>query len=226
MKPPIHRLKKAEIGWLADNTCKAHRHSYLEHYSCYLSEQPDRQEKVGFLDIEASNLKADFGIILSYCIKTGGKDEMLSSVLTLEDIQKAKAGDEDKRVVQNIIRDMQKYDRIVTFYGTRFDIPYIRTRALMMDLPFPGYGTLKHTDDYFIMRHRFCLSSNRLENSTRCLLGKTEKTRIENKFWRGGVRGDKASLDYILDHNEKDVLDLEKLHNKIIYYARRSDNSI
>ena len=220
-KPPVHRLNKKEIVWLASNYCQ-HGHTYLEHYGCY---EP-KKERVGFLDIEASNLKADFGVILSYCIKEAGAKKIYEGTLTPQDIKKASIGCEDKRLVTQLVADLANFDRIVTYYGKRFDVPYIRSRALMTGVKFPLFGSLIHVDLYFVLRNRFCLSSNRLENACRTLLGKTEKTRIENKFWRGGVRGEKKSLEYILDHNRKDVLDLEKLYNKVIDYARRMDTSI
>ena len=66
MSVPLHRLKKQELVWLATHRCR-HRHLYIEHYNCYLKEHPDR-EKIGFLDIESSNLDGDYGIMLSYWI--------------------------------------------------------------------------------------------------------------------------------------------------------------
>lgn len=210
------------MKYLATHYC-THGHSFLEHYNCY---EPPEAERIGFLDIEASNLDADFGIILSYCIKDSVSSKIYEDTLTLKDVQQSKAGDEDKRIVAKLIEDVGQFDKIVTYYGKRFDVPYIRTRALSTGVEFPVYGTLSHIDLYFVLRHRFKLSSNRLENACRVLLNKTQKTRIENKFWRGGTRGDKKSLQYILDHNRKDVLDLEKLYYKVIDYVRRQDTSI
>ena len=225
MPAPVHRLKKAEIVRLANSKCQ-HDHTYLDHYNCYLEEQPEAQEKIGFLDIESSNLVADFGIMLSYCIKERGNDTILSSVIKRHDIQKAKAGDEDRKVVAQCIKDLQKFDRIVTYYGKRFDIPFIRTRASSCGLDFPSYGSLIHDDLYFVVRHRFRMSSNRLENACRVLLGDTNKTRIEGKYWRAAARGDEESLSYILDHNEKDVVDLERLYDHVLDFVRRQDTSI
>jgi uncharacterized protein YprB with RNaseH-like and TPR domain len=177
-------------------------------------------ERVGFLDIETSNLVADFGIILSYCIKPLGHGKKIDEArITKKDIRE---GREDGRVVEKLLRDLTKYDRVVTYYGTRFDIPYVRTRAMVNGVGhlFPSHGVLAHTDLYYVVRSRFKLSSNRLENANRVLLGKTQKTRVDSKYWRGGVRGDRASLEYILDHNRKDVLDLEKLYLHIKRYMR------
>jgi len=187
---------------------------------------PETEERLGFLDIEASNLDADFGIILSYCILDADSRKIYENTIHPDDIAKARAGDEDKMLVTQLIQDMGRFTRLVGYYSSRFDIPYIRARALMTGVPFPEYGSLMHVDLYYVIRNRFKLSSRRLENACRTLLGKTEKTRIENRFWRGGVRGDKESLAYILDHNRKDVLDLEKLYNKVIRFAAGRSVSI
>lgn len=221
---PVHRLKKAEIVRLASMRCKAHGHTYLTHYSCYQKDFPGTEERVGFLDLECSNLKPDYGIVLCYCIKDGGTDQIDQGVLTASDIKKAKSGEEDKRVVEACIKDMLKYDRVVTFYGKRFDLPFLRSRAVMNGSDFPPYGTMKHTDMYDIAKRNFNLSSRRLENCCRNLLGHTDKTRIENAFWRGAVRGDKESLAYVLDHCIHDVVDLEKLYEKTKQYSKHTDS--
>lgn len=220
---PIHRLKKTEIVYLATHNCE-HKHTYLTHYACYLRDHPDL-ERLGFLDIEASNLDADFGIILSWCIKDANSKKIHEGRITRHDIESAEAGDEDKRVVQELVGNLKYFDHVVTYYGTKFDIPYIRTRAVACGVDFPVFGTLKHTDLYYIVRHRFKLSSNRLENACRVIMKKTQKTRIDSKFWRGGARGDEASLAYILDHNRKDVLDLEALYQKVILFSRKVERS-
>ncbi len=218
---PLHRMKKDLIVWLGSHYCK-HGHTYLAHYGCY----EGHKERIGYFDIESSNLVADFGIVLSYAIKDGNSNKIYSSVLTPEDIKKAKMGQEDKRLVRQCLADLKQFDRIVTYFGSRFDLPFVRARALSVGLDFPNYGTQKHTDLYFILRGRVALSSKRLENACRVLLGKTNKTRIDAKYWRAGVRGDKKSLAYILDHNKKDVIDLEKLYLKMVHFSKPTDTSI
>jgi uncharacterized protein YprB with RNaseH-like and TPR domain len=181
---------------------------------------------VGFLDIEASNLDADFGIMLSYCIKIAGSKEILQGVLTKADIETSKPGCEDTRIIRQLVKDFEQFDRIVTFFGKGFDVPFIRARAIIDKVKFPNYGSVIHTDVYYIVRSRVKLSSRRLENCCRVLLGKTNKTRINNAYWRGAVRGCKKALDYVLDHNKKDVIDLERLYNKVINFSRKNDQSI
>jgi uncharacterized protein YprB with RNaseH-like and TPR domain len=221
-RQPLNQLKASQLRWLANHYCP-HGHTFLSHYQCY---EPPKEERVGFLDIETSNLAADFGIILSYCIKDGSSKQVLEGVLTPEDVAIAAAGNEDKRVVKACIEDILKFDRLVTYYGKRFDMPFIRTRAVSNKVPFPLFKQRFHTDLYDVIKRKFRLSSNRLENACRVLLGKTDKTRIENRFWRGAVRGDERSLSYVLDHNRKDVLDLEKLYRKTIGFSQLTEASI
>lgn len=225
-KLPIHRLKKKEIIWLATHNCKAHAHSYLSHYNCFLRENPNLEEKVGFLDIETSNLDANWGIMLSYCIKDKDSNRIYSSVITKRDIGKYNADQTDKRILTKLIKDLKRFDRIVTHYGRRFDIPYIRTRALIMKVPFPFFGSIQNDDTWVIARKKLKLNSNRLATIEKALLGKGTKTHLQPKYWIAGARGDKKALEYILDHNIKDVLALEKIWYKLRDFVSKTNCSI
>jgi uncharacterized protein YprB with RNaseH-like and TPR domain len=222
---PIHRLKKAELVWLGTHKCR-HGHTYLEHYSCFLQEHPEVGEKIGFLDIETTNLQANFGIILSYCIKIDSKDEILMGVINKKDIEKYPADQTDYRVVVKLIKDLEKFDRIVTHYGRKFDIPFIRTRALMMNIPFLNFGSISNDDTWLMARGKMRLNSNRLETVERALFGNTGKTHIDYKHWIAGARGNKKSLDYILDHNKRDVISLEKVWYELKDFVGKRNCSI
>lgn len=217
---PVSRLSKKEIVWLSTHRCR-HRHTYLEHYPCYLKENP-LKEQIGFFDIESSNLSADFGIMFCYCIKWGNKNKILHRSITKEELATCL----DKKVVQQCVKDLSKFDRIVTYYGSKFDFPFVRTRAVALDVPFFNYGELIHTDLYYNVKFKFKLSSSRLENACRILLGHTDKTRINSRVWIQSLQGDPKSLDYILDHCKKDVKDLEKLYWKLESYKPKRNTSI
>lgn len=222
MIEPIGNLKKAEIVKLATHYCR-HGHTYLSHRSCYFKEQGERPERIGFYDIECSNLKADYGIILTWCIKDSLSEDVYYDVLTPEDVAK---GIEDKRVVQTAINTMMQFDKIVGYYSSKFDIPFTRTRAMINGLKFPEAGTLKHQDLYYLVKSKFCLSSNRLENACKQILEHTDKTRIDAKYWRQGLAGDPKAIEYILDHNTYDVLDLEKLYNHTVRFQKSRGTTI
>jgi len=213
-------MKKSEILWMAKHRCR-HYIPYLQHPNCYVKEVGSK-ERLGFLDIEATNLSADFGIVICYCIADSDSDSILWKIVTKRTLSTSL----DKEVVKKCIEDMRKFDRIITYYGTRMDMPFLRTRAVALGLDFPEYGEINHLDLYFLVKNKFKLSSNRLDNVCRTLFGQTKKTRLTGEYWIKALQEDKVALDYILDHCQKDVLELKKLYYKIISFKRPSDLSI
>lgn len=230
---PVSKLKKSEIVWLANHYCK-HSHTYLEHYNCYLAEvvkNPLFQKKrgedipmsqtIGYFDIESSNLKANFGIMFCYCIKDSESNKIYERLITKKEIETCL----DKKVVQQCIKDLKRFDKIVTYYGTRFDLPFVRTRALYHKIPFPFYKELLHTDVYYMVRNKFCLHRNRLEVAYNALIGDSKKTHF-NEAWLKAMTGNKKALKYILSHCRIDVRELEELHKTVENFTMRSDRSI
>lgn len=221
MPAPVHSLKKKEIVWLANHKCKAHRMDYLSHWNCYLREQQTK-ERVGYLDIECTNLNADFGFILCYCIKVAGEDTIVEGCVTAEDVRV----DLDKQLLKKLVKDIESFDRTIGFYSSRFDIPFIKTRCFMQGVSFPPFGSRYHKDLYFAARRNIKASSRGLENLGRIMLGKSSKTRIENKHWIHASQGQKKSLAYVLDHCRKDVIDTEKVHKAFEPHMVMTDTSI
>jgi uncharacterized protein YprB with RNaseH-like and TPR domain len=221
-KVPVHRLLKKEMVWLGTHYCK-HRVTYLEHYNCYLKEHADHQPKEAYLDIETTNLKASYGIMLCWCLYDATGEKMYEDCITKSDLQGKTL---DKRVVSSLVDTLRKFDRVYTFYGTKFDIPFARTRAVVHGLDFPIFQSVKHKDVYYIVRNKFCLHSNRLAVACEILLGETDKTRIDPGRWTKALMGDKEALAYILEHCEYDVKDLAKLHRKVIDFAGQPNTSI
>jgi DNA polymerase elongation subunit (family B) len=214
-------MTKKEILKLYRWRCN-HGHNGISHYNCYCREGK-KKEKIGYLDIETSNLKANFGIILCYCIKPQGSNRILHNTITKKDLQ---TGDMDKNLVRKCVRDMRKFDRIVGHYSSRFDLPFVRTRALIHKLDFPKYGEILQTDTWTMAKNCLALHSNRQAVIAETLLGKTVKTRIKQAYWIKALQGDRKAIDYVLDHCIKDVKDLEKDHLKLLAYSRKTSKSI
>lgn len=218
---PVNQLKKDDVIWLANHRCR-HDKNYLEHYACFLEENPSR-ERVGYLDIETSGLKANWAIMLTSCILDGDTDEVLYSVITKEDLLEDGL---DRRIVQETIDNMTKFDRVYTFFGTHFDLKFLRTRAVIHNLEFPTFQSILHTDLYYLIKSRFLLHSNRLAVACENLLGSTEKNQILPSYWIKALQGDSTAISYILDHNMRDVRELKRLHEKVKTYHGQRDNSI
>jgi uncharacterized protein YprB with RNaseH-like and TPR domain len=139
-------------------------------------------------------------------------------VITKEDL----SGDLDKRIVKKMVEDIKKFDVIIGFYSTKYDVPFARTRAHVNHIPFPEFGEVQHKDVYYMVKHRFSLSRSSQENAARILTGKTLKTRMKPEQWVRALGGHKESLDYIFEHNKRDVKDLKRLYNKIKQYAKNA----
>jgi uncharacterized protein YprB with RNaseH-like and TPR domain len=173
------------------------------------------QGEEAFLDIETTNLNADFAYMLSYALKVKGEEIVFSGLITKEEIF---TGQFDKRLVEECIRDLSEFKRIYTYYGTKFDIPFLRSRAVYHKLDFIPFGLIQHQDLYYLVRNRFKFSRNRLEGVTE-FLGIEGKTKLSGNIWVKATIGDKKALEYIQEHNIKDVIILEKLYDRIKTYA-------
>jgi uncharacterized protein YprB with RNaseH-like and TPR domain len=217
----LQRMKKDDIVKMAGKRC-AHGHSLFEHPSCMEKELRGGVERIGILDIESSNLNASFGYIISYCIKELDGN-IIERVITEKEIRD---GVMDKNLVQELIEDLQKFTRIITYYGMRFDIPFIRTRAVRHGLDFPLYRAINHTDIYFTMKHKFKIHSNRLGAVCEFFDIPAKDHMLKPDIWQAAMAGNKAALEYILQHNREDVDSTELLYKKVMGFSPVKNTSI
>jgi len=135
---------------------------------------------------------------------------------------------QDKRLIRQVALDIHRFDRIYSYYGgdARFDIPFLRTRALEWNLPFPLYGDLSHIDIYSIVKRKLCLHSRRQAVACKLVLGKTRKTELEPKIWQKGRLGYPDAIEYIMEHCEADVLDLQELTEHLLGFIKEAKTSI
>jgi len=174
--------------------------------------------KVGFFDIESSGLQADFGFMYSWYIKTLGEDEYFHAVVTQDEIRD---GTLDKRIVEELVETLKKYKRIYSYYGSRFDIPFCRTRALSHGLNFVPYGLVEHRDLWYLARRILRLHRNRLENVCE-ILGIEGKTHLKPHIWIMANTGNEDALEYIATHNKMDVIILEKVFKRLSEFEARN----
>lgn len=173
--------------------------------------------KIGVLDIESTDLNAEDGRILCACIKTVLPNGMGGDTKTFQ-VRKedftVKDGWNDKRVVKELVDAMNEYDLILTWYGSRFDIPFINTRALKHRIrpPFKKY----RRDLCFIARGSFKLKNNKLFTWGQFLFGQSGKSRLAWALWLRCMRGCLGSLKYIVKHCEKDVAETEKIYKEFL----------
>lgn len=212
-------LSKPELVQRARFRCK-HRHDGITHRACFDKVNPG--ERIGFLDIEATSLNASFGYILSYCIKRLD-GEVIKRPIAVADI---KAHRYDRALCAQFLEDIAEFDRLVTYYGSRYDIPFLRTRSLYWNLDFPPIGTMFHTDLYYTVRGKLRLYRNRLETACDMFGIESKGHRLTPQVWQNAQTGDKKAIDYVLAHNIEDVISLEALWLKLNGHYRLNKTSV
>ena len=219
---PFH-LKKAELLIYTTGKCK-HRMPYELHPSCFQRDILDkgRDLKLGILDLEFMNFKANYGILLTYFIKHYHQNKYCSGKITQKEVR---SNTLDKKLVEKLVKDLDNFDVLITYYGSKCDLPYMRTRALRWDIPFPEYGTMKHIDMYYLVKAKLSLNKNTLQNAC-YLLGIKGKTHVIGDIWLKAVTGNVKCIEYIYNHNKPDVDILEKLYDKLIQFNRKTNRSI
>jgi uncharacterized protein YprB with RNaseH-like and TPR domain len=170
--------------------------------------------KILAYDIEASNLSADFGIILTFGSKFvgQGKVEVLNILDYLDkskDLIKA-----ERRLLMDISERMLTADVWLGHYSTWYDLPFINSRLLYHKLPVlpPNFSQL---DTWKIARNRLKLRNNRLITISEFLGTDDEKNAIKPEQWLRALSCHRPSMDYIVEHNRRDVLVLEEVYNRI-----------
>jgi len=208
-------------------------HDGISHSACYDRLHKTKvEEKIGFLDIEAEDLKADFGIMFCWKLLDSDTNKIFGDIINLADINKYKTNKrdnppkEDTRIVQSLIDKLGEYDRVITHYGCRYDLPFVRTRAVIDKLQFPSYGALYQTDNWVILKNKFKLSRNSQQNASLKLLGISRKDHLSLAIKHGCLRGEKWALDATFKHCNSDVLDLRDNYNAISFSVKSTKTSI
>jgi len=178
--------------------------------------------KFGHLDIETSNLEANTGFMLCWCMKVTGEDKIRSSRITKKEIQKYKF---DRRLCEEFVEAVKDIDILTTYWGTGFDIKFLRTRCMGYGIPYPGFGSIYHFDLYYAVRRTMKLHRNSLKSAT-AFLDHPGKTNLDMEIWMKARVGHPKSLKYVYDHCIADVSILEELWEDLRPYSKWTRKSI
>lgn len=223
----VNDMLKAEMLDRFNFRCK-HRHNGFTHSACF-DKARKVKERIGFLDIESGgSLDADWGFVLTYCIKLLDGD-IIKRTVTPAEIRKPLmdgTGTKDKRILEQFCKDVWEFDTLVVYYGKdtggryqRHDIPFLRTRAAKWGVEgFPQWKQIKVIDVFDIVKKYFKLSKRSMANACRLFGIESKGLPFNMEVWQDALAGHQPALDYILEHNEQDVVSLEKLYKKVIAY--------
>jgi DNA polymerase elongation subunit (family B) len=124
---------------------------------------------------------------------------------------------DDRAMLEEFIPIMNSADEIVAHNGDRFDVPWIKTRAIINGLPmFPRYKTV---DTCKMARSNFYFNSNKLAYISK-VLGFEGKLATNYDLWKKVcVEGDRKALAYMVKYCKKDITELEDVYNEIAPYC-------
>lgn len=166
-------------------------------------------------DIEASNLSADFGIVLCVGSKFVGKPKVtIPTILDFVRPNDRSLLTAEKRMLRAVSKALIDSDAWVTHFGTHYDIGFVNARLIYHGLP-PIPANHPHIDTWKISRYKLRLSSNRLATISTFLKTGDEKNKIKPEQWLGALSGNKAAMAYIAEHCRLDVLVLEEVYLRL-----------
>lgn len=169
--------------------------------------------KIYCWDLETSHLNANGGFIISAAIVDVDKPNKVYKRFRIDDYKGwQKDPWHDRDLVVDLVDELGTADAWVTYYGKRFDVPFLNTRILYWRAKHVRVDNLEnvpHIDLYDTAKRRLRLHSNRLQ-SVSDLLGNGDKTPLELPVWLKAAGGHKKSIDYVAKHNDKDAIILAK----------------
>lgn len=178
---------------------------------------------VAVFDIETTGLNASFGRVLTAAIQFYNPNSL--KTFRADNYADWKKGlrSNDKELVTDILASLEEADIIIAHNGNAFDVPFLRTRALIHGLP-PVHPR-KLIDPVLLARRVFRFHSNRLDAIAQMLDTECDKTPLSPKYWIKAMGdGDKECLDYIMEHNIADVYVLEEVARKVMPYIKTIDS--
>lgn len=179
--------------------------------------------RVAVLDLETTGLDASFGRILCGVSMFWSPDETRIRRADEYDNWNSGRRSSDKGLVEAILLDVEEADIIIAHNGTAFDLPFLRTRALVHGLQ-PVHPK-KILDPVWLARRVFRFHRNSLEAISNVLGTPDMKTKLLPRVWTAAMfDGDTDALDQIVEHCVADVRVLADVARKMSPYIKQIDS--
>lgn len=178
------------------------------------------------LDLETSDLDADKGVILCACyessLRPGKVTTLRNDLVNAKAWRKGVRGD-DRDLVKAVCSIVADHDIVCAHNGARFDLPFLRTRALRWNLS--PLKEVKMVDPLQIAWRKFKLRSNRLGSLSDHLGIKDRKTPLDLSVWADVIlNGSKPGMDLIVEHCIADVKVLSGVLGFVKPFIRQMDD--
>jgi len=130
---------------------------------------------------------------------------------------------QDATMLEAFTKILLQADEVITHNGDRFDIPWLRTRCVILGLPFPTY--IKSLDTLKKVKSMFNFQRNTL-NYIAKVIGLGGKIPIQGSVWEEVVFTPskypeyKAAMTTMVEYCDYDVVLLEDVFHKILSYIK------
>lgn len=136
----------------------------------------------------------------------------------VEVFHEGRRGSNDKKLCNDIARRLEDFDILIGYYSLGFDLPMLNSRLIKWGLK--PLDERFHIDVYRVVKKNINTTSRRLQTVSK-FFGIEGKGSVDYDAWvKAGYDGDQPSLKVILEHNEQDVIVLEKTFEKIKHKMR------
>lgn len=163
--------------------------------------------KVLCWDLETSGLNGNGGFIIAASVVDAASPKKVYRSFRIDDYD-THSGDtgNDLGLVRDLLQVLAEADVWVTYYGKRFDSPFLNTRVVYWrskgrKVDFPE--NVPHIDLYDTAKRKLRLHSNRLQVVSD-LLGHGAKTPLQLPVWIKAAGGHKKSIYYVAEHCDVD----------------------
>lgn len=136
-------------------------------------------------------------------------------------VVKAKEAFKDGDIIEVINGLFEEADYVIAHYGDKFDLKYIRSRALINNLPAPA--PVPSIDTYKLAKKYFNFNANRLDYLGE-LFGLGRKVKTSFELWDRCAKGERKAINEMAAYNVQDVALLEKIFLKMVPHVQTKLN--
>ena len=163
---------------------------------------------IAYLDIETSSKKADQGSVIAIGLLKNEEPEVLF----------ADSFEEERRVLEWLREGLEDCDKLVTWYGSGFDIPFLLGRAALHKIDLRKLIEIPMLDLCEWSRGHLLLSSYKLESVAR-FFGIQRALEFHGgdvpALLKLAARGDHEARKLIVDHCKEDLLLLKRVYERL-----------
>ena len=176
-----------------------------------------------FLDIETTNLGASMGRIMCVGLKFLGESTVVLKQTDYEGWNMNPAAIlGDKAVLKDAVEIIKGADELVTWYGAKFDVPFINSRLIINGLDV--LPPMRHIDLCWVAQKKLKFDRNGLGHVVE-QLGLPPKGHEGTQVWKLAQVGHGPSINKLAKYCANDVDILEAAYHKLLPMVNYTTNS-